>query len=222
MWWKWKAAIMLCIVFIVPLSGCGNRPDPEEFTRALLNLRMQGTVDELAELSKDKSRSELVEEYETGIAAFNEAYLTNGMEMGDSMNSQYYDLCRELFRAMRYHVKDAKKVGKNEYQVMVEVTTSDIFITYMPKLKEESRKIQEEVNRGEFTGNQEEINAQVMQDFSFRAYQLLKDSYLNMQYKDKKTIELPVKIDENGNYTIPEEEIWNFVLKILAIDEIQG
>lgn len=61
----------------------------------------------------------------------------------------------------------------------------DVFTRFMPKLKEESEKIQADKDAGKYSGTDEEIKEAMVLDYMTGAYSLLRSSYLDMQYGEK-------------------------------------
>ena len=219
---KRAVGFIAAMVLILSAAGCLAENEPDEYVKAVLDLRMQGNADELVKMVKDKNRTELLGEHNDGILAFTEVYITGGMDMSESMNAQYAELCKEIFLAMRYSVKGYEEQSKGQYEVTVEITTADVFETYLPKLALESERLLTKAQNGEYEGSKEQINDQLQQEFTYSAYDLLEESYLNMEYKEKRTVTIPVTEKEKGEYRISEDDIWSFVVKLLLLDAIQG
>ena len=119
-------------------------------------------------------------------------------------------------------MEEAKRTDKDTYEVPVEIQPSDVFVQYYDALTEDSLKIAEKVENGEYQGTEEEINQQVLNDIVNHAYELLDTAYLATDYGEKQTVILRVTVEKNNEYTINEDDMDNLIVKILRLDEIGG
>lgn len=220
---KGIAAIICVIVVLVGIVCVGLLKDFDAsgYVRAILDQRFQGEVDAAAEIIKDADTSELMKQYEQGIESFTSDHITNGVEVGEELERKYVNLCEEIFSTMKYQVKEAEKVSRKEYNVTVEYEPADVFHQFVAAVSEESEKLMAKAENGEYQGTKEEINAQMQTEFLNNSYELLKQSYQNMQYGEKETMVFHVKSDETNTFSLKEDEISSFITKILRLDEIQ-
>ena len=58
-------------------------------------------------------------------------------------------------------------------------------------------------------------------DYLNNTYELLKTAYEAVQYAGPETMIFTVKEDENGLFTLDEAQIYEFITKIMGLDEIQ-
>lgn len=182
-----------------------------------MNQYFQGSVEEIAELVTENSKAEHYELYEEQIEDFVENNITNDVEVSDELEKRYVDLCKEIFRKMKYNVKQARKENGHEYCVEVEYQPADVFARFVETLKTEQQRLL----ATEYTGTKEEINKQMQKEFLTNSYELLKTAYQEMEYGEKQTVIFEVKRGEKGIFKMKEKEISQFIVKILRLDEIQ-
>lgn len=221
---KGTAAIIAVIVVLVGIVCMGllRDFDAQGYVRAILNQRFQGDVTEAEEILEDTTKKELVRQYEEGIENFVAAYITNGVEMDETLEQKFVELCKEIFSSMKYQVNEAEKISRKEYDVSVEFELADVFPQFIASIQTESENLKQKAENGEYKGTKEEINVQMQNEFLNRSYELLEAAYKNMQYKDTETIVFKVKSNEKNVFSMNEEEISALITKILRLDEIQG
>ena len=212
--------LLLCMIAALIMTGC-SKFNAEEFVQAYLSLWMQGEADDAASLNKEKTRSELLKDYETRVFAFDEVYITGDMKMDDQMLNNYLKLTKDIFSTMRYQVKGADK-NDDIYEVTVEITTVNLFEEYVSKLQKLSEDMMTALKNGEYQGTDDQINEQLQAEYVYIAYDLLAESYTNMEYGDKKTVTMHVEKNEDGDYEIREDDISEMLIKMLCLDEITG
>jgi len=218
--WKRHLLLILCVVAGMSLTGC-SKFDAEEFVQAYLDLRFQGESDNAARLNKDKTRSELLEDYEAWVFAFDEVYITGEMDMDDQLLKNYLNLTKEIFSSMRYHVAGAK-TEDGIYEVTVEVTEADLFSRYVSKIQEVSEDLMTAYQNGEYEGTDDEINEQLQAEYVFLAYYMLEDAYNEMEYGDAKTVTIHVEKDDDGEYQVREDDISQMLVKMFGLDKTQN
>ncbi|MGF0033364.1 hypothetical protein ACQRBN_10390 [Bariatricus sp. SGI.154] len=213
----------LCMVFIIGLTGCGKDFDASGYVQAVLDLTFQGEIENALGYEENASETSLMQQYQESIDQFVAANITNEIEMSETKTTQFADLVSKIFTTMRYSVKEAKKTGKKEYEVSVEIQPSDVFVSFQQALTEDSIKMTQKIKDGEYEGESEEETAQmILNDIVNHAYELLDVAYMDTQYGDKETVILHVKSDKKKEYYIDEDDMDQLIRKILRLDEIQG
>ena len=210
----------LFLIVTLTMTGC-SKFDAEGFVQAYLNLWMQGEADDAVKLNKEKTRSELLEDFETRVFAFDEVYITGDMEMDNKMLSDYFNLTKQIFSVMRYQVKGADK-NHDVYEVSVEITTVNIIKEYISQIQTLSQEMMAAVENGEYEGTDEQIDEQLEAEFIYIAYDRLQECYVNMEYGDKQTVIIHVEKNENGDYEIREDDFSEMLIRMLCLDEITG
>ena len=172
--WKKKKAgsVFLAVLLLVTLlAGCGiNEGKAEKYVQANLDLTFQGQTQEAKEIL-GASDSDLKKVYENGINAFVQDCLLNGVETENDFSETYGVLIKEIFSSARYQVSGVKKTGSKTCEVTVKYQPVDVFTRFMPKLKEESEKIQADKDAGKYSGTDEEIKeAMVLDDRCIQSF----------------------------------------------------
>ena len=194
--------------------------DAQGYVNAVLNQHYQGEINEIAAFV-DLPRADLYAQYEEGVISFVQNNITSGVEISEELEQKFVDLGKEIFMIMQYNVKEAEKISSKEYNVPVDYSTMDIFPVFIELVQAESQKIYDKVEKGEYQGTVEEINAQMQDDFLNSAYVCLEQAYKEVSYAEKETMIFKVTKNEDGLYVISEKQIYDFTTKIMGFDEIQ-
>lgn len=218
----WVFAVFVAIAMITVICSWVFREfDASGYVNAVLNQHFQGEVEEVAVFVDDKTADELYAQYEEGVISFVQNNITSGVEIDEELEQKYVELGKKIFMIMQYNVKEAEKLSAKEYNVPVEFQTMNVFSTFIELVQEESVKIKEKVEKGEYTGTVEEINAQMQEEFLNNSYTCLAQAYQDVRYEVKETMIFKVVKNEDGLFVIDENQIHDFIEKILGLDEIQ-
>lgn len=221
-WKKRKAGSVFLAVLLLTtlLAGCGiNEGKAEKYVQANLDLTFQGQTQEAKEIL-GASDSDLKKVYENGINAFVQDCLLNGVETENDFSETYGVLIKEIFSSVRYQVSGVKKTGSKTCEVTVKYQPVDVFTRFMPKLKEESEKIQADKDAGKYSGTDEEIKDAMVLDYMTGAYSLLRSSYLDMQYGEKQEYTFTVTQKGRNTWSLGDEELNGFIERILELDKL--
>ena len=216
---KWRVLAFAALAALL-LSGC-KEFDAKGYVQASLDAMFQGETDALMAFEEGSKKSELEEEYEEYIASF-AAGLTEGLNVSDGMQLQFDMLCEEIFRSMRYNVESSEKVSRKEYRVRVEYEPSDVFVKWTEYLAENAVDINERAESGEYQGTKEEQLEQILLDIAAESCELLDTAMWDAAYGEKEETTLTVKKGEDGEFSLEEGEIDEFVGKIMRLDAIRG
>ncbi len=195
--------------------------DAAGYTQAVLDQNFKGEVSAMKSFVEEKSEKELKQQYKAGIQSFVEKNITNGVEMDEALKEQYTVLCKKIFEAMKYKVKTAERVTHGKYKVPVEYQATDVFQKFTAAVPGESARLLEKVNKGEYKGTEEEINQQMKAEFLENCYQLLEQAFQEMQYGEKQTESFVIEQNSDGLYEMSDEQLKEFVTKIMGFDENQ-
>lgn len=221
---QWKRSVSIFIIFMVCVmaAGCGKGFDASGYTEAILALQFQGDVRNAGTFVEGTGRAELMEMHQNFIDDFVAGYITNGMTLTEAQEEEFSELVSTIFTSMRYEVGEAKKVEKGEYEVPVIIRSSDMFLRYRDLLTEDSVKMSNKVQKGEYGEDGEAAMEQMMAEIAANAYNLLETAYEDSEYGEEQTVILRVSADKNEIYSIDEEDMDNLIIKILRLDEIGG
>lgn len=210
------AALILIIFFVV--SG-NKKPDPAGYVSANLHLVFQGDTDGASQYL-DTTSDELEDIYEAGIENFVASYLMGDLDVDSAYTSTYGYLLKEIFAVMRYEVGDAEEVAKDTYKVPVTYQPVDIFTKFIPEIEKESKKIQQALNSGAYGEKKEDAQVSALQDYLNLAYEKLEMAYLEMEYGEKDTYEITVKVKADGTMEVQDNGINTFIERILELDKL--
>lgn len=205
----------------VVVFGMNRDFEADKYVNVILDYTFKGESKGAGEMFDEASLSQMKKQYEDNITAFVEKNITGGIAVDAEIKEKYTALCKDIFKAMKYKVKKVEKVSGDEYKVTVEYQAANIFGTYMETATQEAGKLLEKVQRGEYQGTQDEINAQMQQETIANDYTLLDAAYQNVQYGDKETVVFTVKRGENQAFALDSASLSEFLAKIMALDANQ-
>ena len=161
--------------------------------------------------------------YRDSIDRFVEANVTSGLEIGELKTTRFAELVSRIFMVMRYQVGEARKTGKKEYEVPVEIWPADVFVNFQEMLVEDSLKMAEKIEKGEYEGaEKEEADQQILLDIINHAYELLDTAYMDIEYGEEETVIFHVRAETGSEYSVDEDDMDSLIRKILRLDEIQS
>lgn len=215
-------SIVACVLLaVVAWIGIFREFDAASYTSAILNQHFKGEVKNAASMIEDMSEEELQKQYEDGVISFVENNLIHGVEMDDELKAKYISVCKEIFAKMKYEVGEAEKISREEYKVPVTFNSSDAFMKYIAFVEDVTKGLQDKVEKGEYKGKEDEINAQLRKEFLEGSYDALVKACEEQEYSESETMIFTVKKGENGLFGLNEAEITDFLMKIMRLDEIQ-
>lgn len=207
---------------IFSIGGCSLLADfdAQKLVKAYLDRSFKGEVKEEAVLL-ERPEEELLTLYEEDMEDFVTNSLLAGVQADEQLFQEYVGVSKNIFAAVKYEVKEAKKISRTEYEVEVEYEPIDIFHEFDKAVKEESDRLLEKAESGEYQGTEEEINKQLETDFLENNLQSLNTAYENRTYGKKQSILMKVSADEDLVFSVNDADIADFIQKILRFDEIQ-
>ena len=215
-----KKIVCYLLFSIILLTGCGKKDlKAAEYVRADLELIFQGETQEAKEFL-DASSSDLKKVYENGIQSFVENYLIIDTDEESGNISAYSYYVEEIFRTMKYQVSKAVEKDKDTYEVTVTYQPADVFVRFTEKLQEESAKIQQKQEEGQYTGTEEEQKQAMLEEYVTASYELLGESYSQMQYNEAEEFTFTVTRSEKNQPQMSEDEINQFIVQILLLDKL--
>ena len=213
-WKKRKAGSVFLAVLLLTtlLAGCGiNEGKAEKYVQANLDLTFQGQTQEAKEIL-GASDSDLKKVYENGINAFVQDCLLNGVETENDFSETYGVLIKEIFSSARYQVSGVKKTGSKTCEVTVKYQPVDVFTRFMPKLKEESEKIQADKDAGKYSGSDGK--------WTTNPYMVRYKEFLTNANGEKQEYTFTVTQKGRNTWSIGDEELNGFIERILELDKL--
>lgn len=216
------AAVVIIVIGLLAVLGVFRGFNPQGYVKAVLDQSLKGEVRVASQLMEGTTEGKLYEQYEAGIASFVKNSITGGAKIDEELQEKYIELCKKVFGAMKYEVKDAKDSKDGGYEVTVSYNPVNVFTNFITKIGEENARLTEKVENGEYRGTLEEINSQMQKDFLTNAYTLLEECYKGIEYGEEETYIFTIVKDAEGMNDLEEAQISEFITKILNLDEIQG
>ena len=195
--------------------------DAKTYTEVVLDQTLQGKIGEEADIIEGSTKEQLLAQYEAGIEAFVQNNIVNDAPMSEEMQAQYVALMKQAFAAMKYKVGEAEKVDKQTFRVPVTYQPTDLFAKFAAAVSEETKALEKKTFAGEYKGTQEEIHAQMQDEFLNNCYAHMEQLVTEITYGEQQTMVLTVQAGETGQFSIPAEELTQFIEKILGLDAIQ-
>ena len=216
------AAVVIIAIGLLAAFGVFRGFNPEGYVKAVLDQSLKGEVRVASQLMEGTTEDQLLKQYEAGITSFVKNSITSGVELEDELQGKYVELCKKVFGAMKYEVKEAKDTKEGGFEVTVSYKPANVFANFITKIGEENVRLTEKVENGEYRGTLEEINSQMQKDFMTNAYTLFEESYGAIEYGEEEAFVFTIVKDAEGMYDLDEAQISEFITKILNLDEIQG
>lgn len=209
---------VLACIFLT--AGCSAKFDASGYTEAVLALQFQGDATQAMGYVDGVKKSSLLEIYQQFIDHFVSGYVTEGMDVPESQAQEFGEITARIFSIMRYEVGEAKRTGKKEYEVPVIIEPADTFLRYQDLLQEDAVKITNRIKEGKYEGDEESLQAQVMQEILESSTVLLAEAADGTEYGEKQTVILHVSAGKDGEYAIDSGDMDQLIRKILRLDEI--
>lgn len=223
---KSKRVITLCLLSIAVVMGLvafslRQDFDAEAYVRATIEHAFSGETEELAKIVTNVDEEYLRTSYEESMRSFVVNNILNHESDDQEVEDQFLLLTKEFFKGLQYEVHPAKKISQQEYEVDVEYAPTDLFLQFVASMEVEQKLLKEKVEKGEYQGTKEEIEAQMKQDVIQNRYQTLQNACEQQQISEKMVMTFHVTSDSNRVFSIEQEEITRLMEKILRLDEIQ-
>lgn len=205
----------------VVIFGIFRDFDAQGYVDSILKQTFAGDVEAAVQMTDETTEEELLMQYEEGIRSFVSSNITSGVEMSEELQEEYIAVCKDIFKSAKFEVKEAEKISGKEYKVPVEYQTVDTFKKFTVAVGEEYARLVQKVDNGEYKGTEEEINAQMQKEFLENTCQLLAIAHKDAEYAQKETMVFSVKKGQDDLFTIDDEQVYELVVKIMGLDEIQ-
>ncbi len=203
-------AVFATIVCIRLFSGF----NASKYVNAVCSQVIKGDVDEAIQVTRGLTEEAAKEQHEVMVSNFVDNVIASGLTLDEKQKEECVEISKKIFSEMKYDVKKSKKISDDEYQVTIEYQKTDVIAKLQKLAKEESERAHKKVNKGEYRGATEEINAQLQEEFTKKLPDMLEEAYKTMEFGKTETIVLVVKKSENGLYTV---DVGEFIEKIMNL-----
>lgn len=195
--------------------------DAKTFVAVTLDYFFKGGTEQDTDIFTPEDLKRMKKGYEENIASFTKNEITGSADMDAGMRDDYEALCEEIFAAMKYEAVSAKRLSMDRYEVKVKYRQCPVILTYRQASLRQTFNIADKVEKGEYQGKDSgEINRQITGELLDENYELLRDACRNMEYWDEKYRNFTVSRGENGDFSVSESEMADFLVEILLLDAL--
>lgn len=127
----------------------------------------------------------------------------------------------DLYKAVKYEVKEAQKEKDGSYTVKVETEKMNVFAGAMEKFEEAAESYVEEAVAAALEGGEQLTDEKMAQDLYGKVIELFKESLANATYQEPTTVEVKVSQDDDGVWEIPEKDFEVLELSLIDIDAME-
>lgn len=193
-------AAMLTGVMLV-LCGCGGMTtdDAKNYVKSTLDAGYKAEFKEYAEVT-DSTEKEAKKEYETNLDNIMAEAGFDDTGISDELKANYRTLFEKMLKAANYKVGEVKEAGDDEFTVSVDVQPFTAFSSVSDEL---NSWVTETYSNVEEVPSDEELNEAVMQ----KMYELMNEKMSNPEYGEKQTLTVNVKVNKDGAYYIPQDDL---------------
>ncbi len=192
------ASVCLC------LTGCMETFDRSGYIQGMLDATYKGEFEDYAQATGSS-----VEAIETDYNDFIRheadiflrfAGLTDDDVIPDDLDSQLTDAIKTIYSQVRYTVKEADQEGN----VTIDIEPLDIYNEIYPEFLQFNQEFRERNNNYEF---QDYTDEEFTREYLSPLIQILTDLEDTLTYREPTTVTVHVAPDDNGRYTITDEEV---------------
>lgn len=190
---------------------------PERYVSAVLSQTMKGEVGAVTRMTKGLTEDEAQIQYEIVVTGFMNNVILSDVSLSDTQKAECLEICKKIFKDMKYEVKDSEKAGDGVYRVSVQIQSSDVLQKMKTLLEAETERIYAKMEAAEYQGTLAEIEKQMKKEYADSVPSILKKAYETMEYQTAETVVLTVKKGDNGLYGVDGAELNDFIVKILGL-----
>ncbi|MDO5784099.1 MAG: hypothetical protein Q4P20_03430 [Eubacteriales bacterium] len=214
----WRS-LMLCAVMVCAgllLAACGPSFDASGYVKAALDSTVHGESAEYVKIV-DITAEEAQQEYDDVLDSMVEEISSLGLS--DELNSKYRTLFADLLKQTDYTVLEATKT-EDSYEVPVEIKPiTNVFNGLMDDVETKMTEYSSEILNGNMdVPSEEEITEYAGQ----MVYDLLAERVANIEYGDAQTVTVTVEPDDDGVYSVPEDDIEDLVTTMIDMGDLLG
>ncbi len=219
------AAIAAIMAVVVALSACSFGGASEKMTASSIAELVQGNLDEIymGEVDDDYlemvdiTREEAEEVYITGLESEAERFASYfAIEyMTDDIREQIVDLLKEIYSHASYTVEEATKLDDTTYAVQVLLEPLDIFQLASDSADEALQPLYEKYAGTDVAAMSEEEYQAYDAEWAQVMIDLCWDKLPDVGYMDQKSIVIQVIQDDDGLWTISQDDFYTFDEQVL-------
>lgn len=211
------AGVVAAIVIVIACVGIFRGFNAQGYVNVVLSQNLKGEVKGAVKMTKGLTEAQAKEQYELTVESFVKNIVASGLELNDEQTKQCVDISKKIFKDMKYEVQEAKKISDEEYEVPVKYQTTDVITKLQALATDEKARVEAKVQKGEFRGSGEELEAQMQAEFAGNLPTMLQSAYDSMEFGEETTVVLKVTKNEKGLYVLDGTQTSQFIAKIMGL-----
>ena len=211
------AGAVALIVIVIACFGILRGFNAQSYVNVVLSQNLKGDVKGAVKMTKGLTEQQAKAQYEMTVESFVKNIVASGLELSEEQTKQCVDISKKIFKDMKYEVKEAKKINDDEYEVPVKYQATDVIAKLQALATDEKARVEAKVQKGEFRGSGEELEAQMQAEFAGNLPTMLQSAYDTMEFGEETTVVLKVTKNENGLYVLDGTQTSGFIAKIMGL-----
>lgn len=214
---KKLALVLVCVLVVGLLGGCGASFDASAYTKALLDNSYKNDPTAFVEM-KIGTAEEAAALYEQGLDAEMAAIVTgSGMELSEEQEVTYRELFADILAGVKYTVGESVKQEDGSFVVTVTYEQMNIFgpamEDYMARITTLAEEWMSAALLGEATPSEDEMMDAIITELAV----CLEESLATATYDEPATATVRIEIVDKV-YTPNEEDIANLEMVMFDLD----
>lgn len=209
----------LVVAVMMTFVGCKKKEfDAAGYVKATLDMTMKGETEDYIKFV-GCSKEEALKDYEDTLDEAVEQFGEFGVN--EEALEEFRQFSIDLYKAVKYEVKEAQKEKDGSYTVKVETEKMNVFAGAMEKFEEAAESYVEEAVAAALEGGEQLTDEKMAQDLYGKVIELFKESLANATYQEPTTVEVKVSQDDDGVWEIPEKDFEVLELSLIDIDAME-
>lgn len=209
----------LVVAVMMTFAGCKKKEfDAAGYVKATLDMTMKGETEDYIKFV-GCSKEEALKDYEDTLDEAVEQFGEFGVN--EEALEEFRQFSIDLYKAVKYEVKEAQKEKDGSYTVKVETEKMNVFAGAMEKFEEAAESYVEEAVAASLEGGEQLTDEKMAQDLYGKVIELFKESLANATYQEPTTVEVKVSQDDDGVWEIPEKDFEVLELSLIDIDAME-
>lgn len=209
----------LVVAVMMTFAGCKRKEfDAAGYVKATLDMTMKGEAEDYIKFV-GCSKEEALKDYEDTLDEAVEQFGEFGVN--EEALEEFRQFSIDLYKAVKYEVKEAQKEKDGSYTVKVETEKMNVFAGAMEKFEEAAESYVEEIVAAALEGGEQLTDEKMAQDLYGKVIALFKESLASATYQEPTTVEVKVSQDDDGVWEIPEKDFEVLELSLIDIDAME-
>ena len=216
---KKLVVLLVAVMAIGLLGGCGNKFDAAKYTQALLDNSYKNDSSLMVEM-EIATAEEAAEIYDQGLDAEMDAMISSG-DITEEQATEFRQVIADILAGAKYTVGEAEKQDDGSYVVTVEYEKMNVFVpameAYMTEVTDMMTAWTEAATAGEEVPSEDEMYNEVIMALK----DCLVDALANATYGETATATVRIELIDNV-WTPSEADLTNLETVFFDIDEMNS